>query len=144
MSSQLAMSVADREAFLAELHVGVLAVERSIGRPPLTGPVWYLYEPGGDVIVNIGASSQKAEALRAAGTASLCVQTEALPYKFVTVGGPVALLPGDEDLRRRIAARYLPEAFVEGYLASAGDVSETLTVRLTPHTWHSNDFSAMG
>ena len=42
----LQMSTTERESFLAELHVGVLAVERTDG-PPVVTPVWYRYEPSG-------------------------------------------------------------------------------------------------
>ena len=76
----------------------------------------------------------------ATAAASLTVQTEQLPYRFVTVGGPVTVGPADDETRRRIATRYLPAGAVEGYLAS-GDVAAMVTLRLTPATWHSNDYS---
>ena len=44
----LAMTQSEREQFLSELHVGVLGIERPDG-PPLTVPVWYVYEPGGEL-----------------------------------------------------------------------------------------------
>ena len=43
------MSRAEREEFLAGLHVGVLSVASPDGRGPLTVPVWYTYQPGGTV-----------------------------------------------------------------------------------------------
>jgi nitroimidazol reductase NimA-like FMN-containing flavoprotein (pyridoxamine 5'-phosphate oxidase superfamily) len=43
----VSMSAGEREAFLAEVHVGVLAVEGGPGRGPLVTPVWYSYRPGG-------------------------------------------------------------------------------------------------
>jgi PPOX class probable F420-dependent enzyme len=144
MSSMLTMSEADRQAFLAETHVGVLSIARGDGRPPLASPVWYVYDEGGDVLVNIGAASAKAAALATTPAASLTVQTESLPYKFVTVGGPVAVGPADDATRRRIAERYLPAEMVDGYLASSGDPAQMLTIRLTPRTWHSNDFGQLG
>ena len=42
----LNMSRAEREEFLAGLHVGVLAVASAGVAGPLTVPVWYTYEPG--------------------------------------------------------------------------------------------------
>ena len=48
--SDLKMTETEREAFLAGLHVGVLGVERADG-PPLVLPVWYSYEPGGEVVI---------------------------------------------------------------------------------------------
>ena len=63
------MTVAEREAFLAEVHVGVLAVERP-GRGPLALPIWYRFADG---VVEIGmdGSSLKAQLLRAAGRATM-------------------------------------------------------------------------
>lgn len=134
------MSKETREAFVAEVHVGVFTVARGDGVPPLATPVWYSYEPGGDVLLNIAGGGEKARLLTSAPVASLCVQSESLPYKFVTVGGDVTTGPDDEALRRRIAERYLPAELVDGYLASS-ESADMLTVRLTPRSWHSNDYS---
>ena len=49
--SQLSMSRQEREAFLAALHVGLLAVDRPDG-PPLVVPIWYRYTAGGVVEFN--------------------------------------------------------------------------------------------
>jgi len=137
--SELTMAPTDREAFLAEPHIGVLTIARGEGQPPLASPIWYELVDG-VVVVNVGRDSVKARLAAAAGVASLTVQTEQLPYRFVTVGGPVSLGPADDDTRRRIAARYLPAATVEEYLAT-GDTADMVTLRLTPATWHSNDYS---
>ena len=51
--SALTMTKAEREAFLAGVHVGVLGVAQD-GSSPLTVPVWYSYEPGGTVNVITG------------------------------------------------------------------------------------------
>ena len=87
MSSPLTMSATDRESFLEQPHVAVLAIARADGEPPLAGPVWYDYQRGGDVIVTIAADSEKAKRLAASPVASMCVQTTDLPYRFVTVSG---------------------------------------------------------
>jgi PPOX class probable F420-dependent enzyme len=138
--SNLTMPADVRESFLAEPRVGVLSIAREPGAPPLSTPVWYLYEPGGEVVVSIGRTSEKARLLDASPFASLCVQSEALPYRFVTVSGPVEVGPVDQEVRRTLAARYLPADRVEGYLAS-GDPDASVTVRLTPAAWFSNDYS---
>ena len=80
----------NREAFLADVHVGVVGIARD-GAPPLTAPVWYSYEPGGDVVFTFEAGSEKISLLRTTGEASLCAQTESMPYKYVTVDGPVVI-----------------------------------------------------
>ena len=89
------MTESERQDFLAGLHVGVLGIERPDG-PPLVVPVWYSYEPGGDVEVLTSASSLKGRLAAAAGRASLCAQQEELPYKYVSVEGPIEIV----DARR--------------------------------------------
>ena len=59
------------------------------------------------------------------------MQTESLPYRFVTVGATVTVEPADDAIRRRIAARYLPAAVVDGYLAT-GDVGEMVVPAPAP------------
>src|SRR5260370_23775377 len=92
----LSMSRAEREEFLAGLHVGVLSVASPDGRGPLTAPVWYTYQPGGTVNVSTGRGSRKALAIEAAGRISLCAQQEQMPYKYVTVEGPVVMAAATE------------------------------------------------
>jgi len=88
MSSPLAMSRAEREAFLAEPHVGVISIPEE-GRGPLTVPIWYAYEPGGALRVITDRGSRKGRLLEKAPRFSLVAQTESLPYKYVSVEGPV-------------------------------------------------------
>jgi nitroimidazol reductase NimA-like FMN-containing flavoprotein (pyridoxamine 5'-phosphate oxidase superfamily) len=138
--SELSMSREQCEAFLAEAHVGVLCLSRPDGRAPLASPVWYVVAESGELLVSIGASSEKARLLGSVDSATLCVSDESLPYRFVTVSGPVRIGPGDDEIRRTIAARYLPPAMVEGYLAS-GSIAEMRTLAITPRHVYSNDFS---
>ena len=98
----------ERETFLADVHVGVLALDEP-SRGPLTVPVWYDYEPGGNLWFIIGRNSRKG-ALVAEGTrVSLCAQTESAPYQYVSVEGPVSEIReanGTDELRA-MARRYL-------------------------------------
>ena len=55
------MTKDEREAFLADLHVGVLGINH--GDVPLAVPIWYDYEPGGDVWVLTSPDSIKGKAL---------------------------------------------------------------------------------
>jgi nitroimidazol reductase NimA-like FMN-containing flavoprotein (pyridoxamine 5'-phosphate oxidase superfamily) len=48
------MSVQERETFLADIHVGVLSIPRKEGKAPLTVPIWYDYQPGGEVWLIMG------------------------------------------------------------------------------------------
>ena len=54
----VSMSRAEREAFLAEVHVGVLAVAAGPGRGPLVTPVWYSSQPGGLLSVTTGGNNK--------------------------------------------------------------------------------------
>ena len=137
----LQMSTTERESFLADLHVGVLAVEAADGAPVVT-PVWYRYEPGGVVELSIDASSVKGRLLAAAGRATLCAQREELPYAYVTVDGPVTLGEASDDVRRDIAVRYLGTEMGQAYVASTTAGDNTL-VRLTPQRWHTVDYAKL-
>ena len=46
----LSMSAKERKGFLVGLHVGVISIAEP-GHGPLTVPIWYAYEPGGDLRV---------------------------------------------------------------------------------------------
>jgi len=138
----LAMSRAEREAFLAATHVGIVSITEE-GRGPLTIPVWYRYEPGGELRFATGDTSRKARLLQRAGRASLCVQTETPPYLYVSVEGPTTIGKVDfERDTREMALRYLGPRMGEAYLAATypnGGTSEVL-VRLRPERWWSADF----
>ncbi len=62
----LTMTVAEREAFLTGLHVGIISVDDP-GRGPLSVPIWCAYEPDGMVNDVTGGQSVKAQRLHAAG-----------------------------------------------------------------------------
>ena len=135
----LSMSRAEREAFLAEVHVGVLTVSVGDGLGPLATPVWYSYEPGGQVSVTTGGSSRKARAITAAGRFSLCAQDEAPPFKYVTVEGPAVIEPAELAERIAIARRYLGTEAGDAWIAENPDVDDVM-IRLTPEHWHTADF----
>ncbi|HEV7976944.1 pyridoxamine 5'-phosphate oxidase family protein [Amycolatopsis sp.] len=137
----LVMTVEEREAFFSGVHIGVLAIERP-ERAPLAVPVWYDYEPGGEILVWMDRDTVKDKSIRAAGRFSLATQTEEVPYKYVTAEGPVVASDGPPTLEQalRIARRYLPEEHAKEYVAGA--LSEnSLLVRMRPEKWLSNDQS---
>jgi PPOX class probable F420-dependent enzyme len=138
----LAMSRAEREAFLADTHVGIVSIAEE-GRGPLAVPVWYRYAPGGDVLFATADGSRKRRLLERAPRASLCVQTETAPYLYVSVEGPVTIERVDfERDTREMALRYLGPKMGEAYLAMTypnGTTGEVL-VRLRPERWWSADF----
>jgi nitroimidazol reductase NimA-like FMN-containing flavoprotein (pyridoxamine 5'-phosphate oxidase superfamily) len=142
-----AMTRAERDAFLADTHVAMLAVDNESGRAPFLVPVWYWYRPGSDVHIVTGGASRKVPLLRKAGRASLCVQTETMPYKYVSVEGPVTIvdeLDFERDVRE-VALRYLGDKMGELYLAATTVEHETaVLVRLKPERWQTVDFTRFG
>ena len=138
------MSVEEREAFLAAVRIGVLSIADE-GRGPLTAPVWYGYEPGGDVWILTGPNSMKGKALEKVERISLCVQTEDPPYKYVSIEGPIIAreAPDPEKHSRFLAQRYLGEKMGNAYVAAnEGSASSTL-FRIKPERWLTVDYSKM-
>jgi PPOX class probable F420-dependent enzyme len=139
----LNMTREEREAFLADVHIGVVSVADG-ERGPLTAPVWYAYEPGGEILFVTGSESLKANALRAAGRASFLVQSEALPYKYVSIEGAVTVEVADLDKHTRpIAHRYLGQEAGDGYLAATRteDRADEALVRIRPERWLTVDYA---
>ena len=140
----LAMSVAEREQFLAGVHVGVLSVAAGAGRGPLAVPVWYDYQAGGRVSVITGRTSRKGRAIAAAGRMSLCVQEESPPYRYVSVEGPVVFEELDPAERLAMARRYLGAEGGDQYVAGNPDPDhEMLMFRMTPEHWLSVDYGKL-
>jgi nitroimidazol reductase NimA-like FMN-containing flavoprotein (pyridoxamine 5'-phosphate oxidase superfamily) len=134
------MTDGERETFLADVHIGIVAMEDP-GRSPLAVPVWYLYEPGGTVRIMTGRTSRKAELIGRSGQLGLVVQTETPPYKYVSIQGTATVLgTSDEVERRSLARRYLGreggDAFVDG-TAEADNV----TIEIIPEVWRTFDYS---
>lgn len=140
MSDQ-SMTESERQAFLAGVHVGVFAVERADG-PPLALPVWYSYEPGGDVVVLTSASSLKGRLAATAQRGSLVAQQEELPYKYVSIDGPIEIDELGADAQADVepmAIRYLGEEMGKGY-AAGGTAADEIRIRIRPERWFSVDY----
>lgn len=133
----LAMTREEREAFLMGVHVGVLSVS-SPGRGPVSAPVWYSYEAGGDVIVLTGTDAPKTALLREQGRATLVAQSEHPPYAYVSVEGPVSLEPLSEGDTLQMAIRYLGDEMGARYASGGGGGS--VKARLRPEHWRSEDY----
>ena len=131
------MTAEEREAFLADVHVGILSIART-GKGPLALPIWYQCERG-DVLIGMGGNSLKAKLLRRAGRATMTVQTETPPYKYVMVEGPVVVLPEQRD-DHAMASRYLGPELGRWYAENNPSTSESVIVRLTPENWLTCDF----
>jgi nitroimidazol reductase NimA-like FMN-containing flavoprotein (pyridoxamine 5'-phosphate oxidase superfamily) len=141
----LTMTREEREAFLAEVHVGIVSIAEE-GRGPLTVPIWYAYDAGGDVRIVTGRTSHKGRLLAGVGRFSLCVQTETRPYKYVSVEGPiVGTDPSDPDRDLRpLAHRYLGPAMGDRYMEETrGSVEQVdnVVVRMRPERWLTADYT---
>jgi nitroimidazol reductase NimA-like FMN-containing flavoprotein (pyridoxamine 5'-phosphate oxidase superfamily) len=141
----LQMTRAERESFLAGVHVGIISIEEP-GRGPLAAPIWYGYEPGGELVFVTEDGSRKGRLLRGVERFSLCAQTEEPPYKYVSVEGPIAsIAPADVERDiRPMAHRYLGAELGDGYIEATGGTdarAESIVVRMRPERWLTVDYA---
>ena len=141
----LIMTKQEREAFLADVHVGIISIPED-GRGPLTVPIWYAYDAGGDLRVITGRESRKGRLLARAGRFSLCVQTENPPYKYASVEGPIISTEAadiERDLRP-LARRYLGNEGGDRYVEETRNLpthADNVLVRMCPQRWLTTDYS---
>jgi nitroimidazol reductase NimA-like FMN-containing flavoprotein (pyridoxamine 5'-phosphate oxidase superfamily) len=141
---KLSMTRAEREAFLAGVHVGVLSVAEP-GRGPLSAPISYGYEPGGEIWLVTGRDSRKGKLLAPGVRVALVAQSEEAPYRYVSVEGPVTSVvpsPGEAE-ERRLAHRYLGPKLGDAYVASTAErraAEPNVLVRIRPERWLSVDY----
>lgn len=138
----------EREEFLAAPHVAVLSVASGSDRPPLTTPLWYAYQPGGDITFFTGTQGRKTRKvalLKAAGVLALCVQQEEYPYKYVTVEGRLRDIhrPPTADQMLTVARRYLPEPAAHAFVAAELDhpSNELVLFAVHPERWFTFNFA---
>lgn len=134
----LSMSEAERSAYLADVHVGVISIARA-ERGPLTVPIWYDYVPGGKVTIITNPGSLKGKALANVQRISLCAQSETLPYRYVSVEGPFTTRALEAGELERMAVRYLGDEAGKAYAAS-GQGSDDVVIELEPERWLSVDY----
>ena len=134
------MTQQEREAFLADLHVGVLGVTAP-DRGPILLPIWYAYEPGGELIFVTNKDAEKAKLLERAGRFTVCVQNEQPPYQYVSVEGRILSMEAADhegDLGP-IARRYLGRKEGDEYVQETLGTEEIL-VRMQPERWSTADY----
>ena len=140
------MTRAEREEFLAGVHVGILSVDEP-GRGPLSVPVWYLYEPDGEIVLVTRPQARKANLLTVGTRVAFCVQSEEMPPKYVSVQGAVVAAEPAEVARdlKPVVRKYLGaevgDAYVDGTRPNGTD---EVVVRIRPRRWFSRDFSRVG
>jgi nitroimidazol reductase NimA-like FMN-containing flavoprotein (pyridoxamine 5'-phosphate oxidase superfamily) len=137
------MTRSEREAFLAGVHVGIISIAEE-GRGPLAVPIWYAYEPGGELRIATGKRSHKGRLLARAGRFSLCVQTETPPYRYVSVEGPITAIEAVDVERdvRPVARRYLGAEEGDRFIEQTREVyAESILVRMRPERWLTADYA---
>jgi nitroimidazol reductase NimA-like FMN-containing flavoprotein (pyridoxamine 5'-phosphate oxidase superfamily) len=140
------MTREERETFLAGIHVGVVSVDEP-GRGPLSVPVWYLYEPGGEIIVVTRPEARKARLLTVGAQVAFLVQSEEMPPKYVTTQGRV-VAAGPADVSRDlkpVVRKYLGAEVGDAYVDNTRpNGTNEIVVRIRPQRWYSRDFSRPG
>ena len=124
------MSEAEREAFLQEANVAVLATVDGRSRAH-AAPIWYLYDDG-VFLMSTGRGSQKHRNVERHPEVTLVVDDRTVPYYAVMAQGAAEIGPRlpDED-RLRMAVRYLGEQLGRAYIASVSG-EDSVTIRLKP------------
>lgn len=141
----LAMTKPERETFLAGVHIGIISIAEE-GRGPLTVPVWYAYDAGGELRIVTGRESRKGRLLARAGKFSLCAQTETPPYKYASVEGPIISTQPAEIERdlRPLARRYLGVEMGDRYIEQTRNLPEyadQVLIRMRPERWLTADYA---
>tara|TARA_B110000263_G_scaffold98372_1_gene85924 strand:- start:1365 stop:1775 length:411 start_codon:yes stop_codon:yes gene_type:complete len=111
-------------SFLSELHVGILSIPRE-GRAPHSTPVWYRYEPDNTIWFLADPNSQKGKLLSVGTKLSFVVQSEDIPYQYVSIEGIITDVGrGDiESDLRPIARFYLGESGGDEYVSQSGETT---------------------
>lgn len=135
----LTMTKQERETFLSGLHVGIVSIPRA-NKGPLTVPIWYDYEPGGEVWMITNSNSIKGKLLAKASRISLCAQTEKAPYSYVSIEGPFTTTKTKPDQLLHMAIRYLGEKQGKAYAEGSGNDEDSIVVSVRPETWFTVDY----
>lgn len=133
------MTETQAQEFLAEVRIGVLSIARTDPEhtAPLSIPIWYAYEPGGDLSIVTPVDSFKAKVLRSAGRATLVAEESVPRIRYVSVECELAgELPPDPEHTRAMATRYMPADRVEEFVASVPIEGRFV---LRPVRWRSAD-----
>ena len=136
------LTESERQEFLAAKHVAVLSVATTDGRPPASVPIWYQYAPGGNILISTGPSTRKARLITQAGVATLVVQDEEPPYRYVVVEGTLVDTtdPTPPEVLEKTAVRYLGDEGGRQFIQSMeGHANVLFTIR--PDRWLSADYS---
>ena len=127
------MSVAERDAFLREARIGVLATLDANGGP-VAIPIWYEWD-GARARMFTSVRSPKLARLRRDGRACLTVaEPVGVPEAWVAIEGVATIEEGTGfALAQRLAPRYYPAEQAERTLAAWGRVAQDwATIAIEP------------
>ncbi|MFF2552751.1 pyridoxamine 5'-phosphate oxidase family protein [Nocardia sp. NPDC058058] len=140
----MALTLEERQSFLAQPHIGAFAVNDKPGRAPLTVPIWYQYTPGAELWIITGPESRKMRLLKESGRFSMMAQVLEPTVRYVTVEGPIArITPMSDAMHHEMASRYLTPDQVDRYMKTAESIGEQVAVYLTPEHWLSADLGGL-
>jgi hypothetical protein len=104
-------------------------------------PIWYDYDIGGELWFITGKQSRKGRLIEPDSRVSLAAQTEAPPYKYVSIEGSIsAIEPATDAALLAMAVRYLGEQQGKAYAAGSGTTGQ-ITVRIRPERWLAVDYA---
>jgi hypothetical protein len=108
-------------------------------------PVWYGYEPGGEIWVMTGRDSRKAQLVERAGRFTIMVERLEPSIRYVSVEGPVtSTAPGTHDELVAISARYLPAEHVDPYVKVVeAEHGPQVVIRMRPERWLGADLGQL-
>lgn len=138
------MSQSEREAYLKDLHVGVISIEQADGAP-LSAPIWYDYDPAVGLWILTEPNSKKGKALATAQRFTLVAQNETAPlYKYVSVSGPIVevRVADFEKDTKPMAYRYFDQATADMYLKGSADGTSNYYL-MRPEQWLTLDYTKM-
>lgn len=141
------MTPTERETFLAEPHIGTMSVATGDERPPLTVPLFYGYQPGGELSFFTSSKGQRARKtglIERFERVSLSVQT-APPPRYVTVECSLTDIarPPTIDQMLAVVGRYMPPEQAEGFARAEIDFpgSQLVVYTFRIDRWLSADFT---
>jgi PPOX class probable F420-dependent enzyme len=114
-----------QRAFLDEVHYAVVGTLNHDGSIQQT-VVWFLRE-GDELRFSLSASSVKVANLRRNSMITLTILDG---QRYLTLSGRAVVEPADQDLRRRLAQRYLGAEKAEAWVQRSPNV-ERASVRIT-------------
>lgn len=139
----MAMSQAEIDAFLNEVHLARVATVRPDGRPHVA-PIWYLWQDG-KFYFETGLQAVKAQNLRSNPNIAITVDVTAggLRLKYVILEGKAELIEDPDTVRRiteRIYSRYVGLEGLQTPKVQKMLAADKLIVQLEPARFITMDY----